>query len=211
MNISIYALIDPRTNNFRYVGKSADPYKRYGTHIRKAKIGCKTHCRKWIATLLKEQKLPEIIILETVYDNDSANESERKWIAILKYLDYDLTNKTIGGDGRAKGSKLSQETRDKMSASRKGKPLPLHVIEKARLARLGKKRPLSELEPMWNANRGRKQSNEEIEKRVSKIRGKAPRPAGWKHSEEAKLKIGESSIERKSAAIALAARWNKNA
>lgn len=59
------------------------------------------------------------------------------------------------------------ETRAKMSAARKGKPLPLETVEKARLAKLGKRPAQYILEAMWNGNRGRKQSAEEIAKRMA--------------------------------------------
>ena len=47
MNTFIYALIDPRTNEIRYVGKSNMPNIRYKAHIRNRKQN-NTHKNNWI-------------------------------------------------------------------------------------------------------------------------------------------------------------------
>lgn len=209
MAIFIYTLIDPATGAIRYVGKSADPIKRLAVHIARARSGCETHCRRWIAKCLASGVVPLIDVVDCADDHRAANEAERRWIMDLKAAGVQLTNLTIGGDGRARGSRLRQETRDRMSAARRGKPLTQKAVEAGRLAKLGKSRPRSALEPMWNANRGRKQSPAEIAKRIAKTKGRVLRPAGWKHSTESKARIGAASKARRSAAIALSARWGK--
>lgn len=207
--IYIYTLSDPRANNeIRYVGKSVDPTKRLKTHLAKARAGCETHCRRWIAGLLRSEVRPILSVIDFAETAPEANAAEQRHIAQLRAAGHDLTNLTVGGDGRAAGSPLRAETRARMSAARKGRPPARSVIEAAAEARRGKPRPRSAMEAAWAANRGRKWTAEERAAQSARQKGK-PARSGWKHSDETRKKIGASSRERRSAEIALAARWGK--
>lgn len=115
----IYGLIDPRTNELRYVGKSVRPIERLATHIREARSGSILHSRRWIDGLTAVNLRPELLILEEV-DGD-ANECERFWIASMKLAGCSLTNRTIGGDGQAPGYVPSVEAKAKISAKLSGR------------------------------------------------------------------------------------------
>jgi hypothetical protein len=55
-NINIYKLIDPITNEIRYVGKTKNVLsKRYNEHIYRAKQGHDSHVYCWIRKLLKNK------------------------------------------------------------------------------------------------------------------------------------------------------------
>lgn len=47
LNVFIYALSDPRTNQIRYIGKANNPYNRYSNHYNSARDK-NTHKRNWI-------------------------------------------------------------------------------------------------------------------------------------------------------------------
>ena len=93
MDVTIYGLVDPRTNQIRYVGKTKQLLnKRLYKHIQDLK---NNHIKKeWIQDLLNNGLKPLIIELEKC-NNDVWVERENFWI---KKLD-NLTNLTTGGEG----------------------------------------------------------------------------------------------------------------
>ena len=62
----IYALIDPRTGEVRYVGKADDPDLRLAQHIAAARKGEATYKGRWIRKLLDLELKPSLEILEEV-------------------------------------------------------------------------------------------------------------------------------------------------
>lgn len=193
MKIFIYALIDPRTDEMRYIGKTCNPKERLATHIREARNGSILHSRRWIHGVTLSGNLPELVILEECENNDLANESEKFWIASMKFIGCNLTNKTSGGDGQSLGYKPTPE-----------------VIEKIRLAGLGKKRSeetRNRIKIAFNTpemKTRRKQIVEELKKNnpkwLEKVRyGRTGQPM----SEEAKKKISNSWTPERKAIHAL--------
>lgn len=96
MMVAIYALIDPRINECRYVGKTINELPvRLGKHL-----GDKRPSRRraWLTHLLNAGVKPSIICLEhaPIADQDDA---EIFWIAYMKSLGANLVNGTLGGDG----------------------------------------------------------------------------------------------------------------
>jgi hypothetical protein len=126
----IYALVDPETDEFRYIGKSIRPMERLANHVNEAPSNC--HRSHWIQSLKARDLRPYIVILESVQGEWPWQESERYWIARGRYLGWPLTNNTDGGDGVPS---LPQETRDRITAASRGrKPRP-ETLEKLRIAR----------------------------------------------------------------------------
>lgn len=120
MSVYVYALIDPVDGRIRYVGKSSEPRERLTTHIREARRGGPLHSRRWIASVLKNQKTPELMLLAICESNDEANVEERWWIAKLTAQGADLTNRTPGGDGQPKGYKPTPEAIEAARAKLRG-------------------------------------------------------------------------------------------
>lgn len=116
--ISIYALIDPRTNEIRYVGKTKYPLVvRLQQHINAKKQ--RRHVYYWLRVLWKNNRVPTIRLLEEVEDTQW-QEAEQRWIAKIKTEGAQLTNHTIGGDGLS-GYVMSEEHRRKIGIAHKGR------------------------------------------------------------------------------------------
>lgn len=169
--IYIYGLVDPETNQLRYIGKSKNPESRYRKHLQDSKKKI-TYKDKWIYHVLFKQKKPELIILDFTL-NDDWEEIEKFYIAYFKFIGAKLTNLTEGGDnppsakGRVwtaeqlkrisennKGKKRSEETKKNISLSKKGKPLP-HLNGKERSLSHRKNISLS-LKGRTSPNKGKK-------------------------------------------------------
>ena len=114
----IYALIDPDTKEIRYIGMSSCGLSRPMEHRKLKNLKDTSHKKNWIKKLLKDNKMYEIIILETLESSDTLSSREIFWIAHYKAQGANLTNLTDGGEG-SPGYKFSQESKDKISASRK--------------------------------------------------------------------------------------------
>lgn len=133
----IYALRDPRTGRIRYVGKTVDRESRIIDHISQARLnasrGRATRKEYWILQLDRLGLRPTVEVLEVV-TCDTWEERERRWIAELRALGYELTNIAAGGNrvdvprtpeqhakiGVARrGWVPSAATRDRMSAAQR--------------------------------------------------------------------------------------------
>lgn len=143
----IYGLIDPRTNQLRYIGKANDIQKRLYAHYKDAT--CKnTYKSQWLKGLFKENKKPKVIIIEEV-PKKCWQKYEKYWIEYYKNKGCKLTNGTNGGDGVIMigvdnpmfgvtgekhhwwGKKHSEESKRKVSETRiaKGIKLPDHIVK----------------------------------------------------------------------------------
>lgn len=101
MPIFIYALIDPNTDEIRYIGKTEQKvaYRRQ-QHLRCAQVSDKnTHLLNWLRQLLDDGLIPEFCILEEVEQAQDWQERERYWIAHGLDRGWPLTNMTEGGEG----------------------------------------------------------------------------------------------------------------
>lgn len=110
----IYGLVDPRTNELRYVGRSSLGFNR-------ARTEHSSHCGNWIKNLKALDLNPLIVTLEEfelTHDvDDVLNVAERKWIAYHRSVGARLTNLTDGGE---MGRKFLPEVREKMSLAHSG-------------------------------------------------------------------------------------------
>jgi hypothetical protein len=168
---TIYGLVDPRTQELRYVGKTTKGLKvRWLEHLRdhkreKVKARGLGHRQKWCALLERLGLQPEIFEIETV-DGDGCEE-EIHYIAYFKSIGCALTNKSAGGDGGNCGP-LSPEHKKKLSEALKGR-----VVSAS--ARSG----------IAAANRARVWSEE------SKAKSRAAKVGGT-HTAETKAKVSAS-------------------
>ncbi len=112
---TIYKLIDPNTNQIRYIGLTFnDLNQRLKSHL--SEPG-KSHKIYWI-NKLKKQGLKPIIesIEEEISTYEIACEREIYYIDYFKSIGCELTNMATGGN---KNKKMSDETKQRMSESQK--------------------------------------------------------------------------------------------
>lgn len=109
----IYLLLENETP--MYVGKSNNPLKRIGYHLKESKNN-KTLKEQWIYSLLQRKQVPELFILDEVKECDWQF-FEQYWISVFKTWGFNLLNGTIGGEGSDgfRGRKHSKETLQKCS------------------------------------------------------------------------------------------------
>jgi len=122
--IFIYILIDPTTEQVRYVGKTTDIKRRLRRHINERYLH-DSYKDRWLRKLLDNDLLPQIEIIDEV-NKDNWVFWEQFYISYFKFLGSSLTNGTMGGDQppSTKGRKHTMESRIKMSNTKKGKPIP---------------------------------------------------------------------------------------
>lgn len=167
----VYGLIDPRTAELRYVGKSSRGMIRPKRHLSDygRKGGVYRCC--WLRQLYKEGLLPSILVLKECQSEDEVLIQEKILIALFKEFGFDLTNLTDGGEKL--GFHFSEETKLKMINAHLGVKLSPEHAAKSRVARLGGKN-----------------SPEAIAKtRASRI--------GYKHSDETRVKMSKALCGRK--------------
>jgi len=123
--IIIYALIDPRDNEIRYIGKTNQILSyRLSAHLRE-KLNC--HRCHWINQLQSVGLKPIIKPIDEIPPERSWQEAERFWIKYFKIIGCKLTNNTSGGDGVPD---LPKETRDRVRLAWFGKKHTPETIEK---------------------------------------------------------------------------------
>ena len=122
--VFIYALIDPKSNQVRYIGKTNNIHRRFRRHITERFLH-DSHKDRWIRKLVDENISPEIEVIDEVYKSDWWY-WEKFYISYFLYLGCLLTNGTKGGDEppSTKNRKHTIESRLKMSNTKKGKPIP---------------------------------------------------------------------------------------
>lgn len=110
---TIYKLIDPNSNEIRYIGLTFNDLKqRLKSHYSE---NSKSHKSNWVKNL-KLNGLKPIIepIEENILSYDEVCEREIYWINKFKSEGHPLTNMDSGGN---KNKKMSEETKKKMSES----------------------------------------------------------------------------------------------
>lgn len=153
--VYIYCHVDPVTLEIRYVGYTVrTPALRLKGHLNRAdeaKKGTRvpTHHDLWLNTLSG----PPLVEVLEITTEDSADERERFWIAYMRELGCDLTNKTDGGKGRL-GEKQSAKEIEKRAAKMRGRKQTPEQIKKSSEARRGKKRTAEARQKMREAKLG---------------------------------------------------------
>ena len=104
-NTFIYALLDPRDNQIRYIGKANKPKDRYNNHYNSSRDKY-THKRNWINSIRKDGFRPEMIVLDEVPKTEWQY-WEKFYICLFKTWGFNLVNYTNGGDGSTFGNKGS--------------------------------------------------------------------------------------------------------
>lgn len=122
--VYIYGLVQKNNNTLKYIGKTTDPKRRFRRHISERFLR-DTHKDRWIIKTINDGNEIEIIIIDIVDQNDWQY-WEKFYISYYKFIGCKLTNSTIGGDQppSTKGRKHTEESKLKMSKTKKGKPIP---------------------------------------------------------------------------------------
>ena len=135
---TIYKLIDPITNEIRYVGLTFNDLKqRLRAHCSEKS---KSHKSNWIQKLKRQGFKPIIESIESdISSYEEVCEREIYWIDKLKSEGSPLTNMASGGN---KNKKMSEETRKRMSIAQKKRKFKLVVSEETKkvLSEKAKKR-----------------------------------------------------------------------
>jgi len=167
--VKIYKLIDPNSNEVRYVGKTITPlYDRLKVHIMQSKRSQKpTYKEAWIKSLLKNDQRPIMELIEEV-ENDLWVEREVYWISYFK----NLTNLSKGGESGNLGCTHSDELKAKLRDSVKS------------------------IKGFYKSGLGRKWTEEQKEKRRMKPAWNKGIVGVFKASEETKRKMSETHKNR---------------
>jgi len=210
--VYIYALVDPRTDEVRYVGKTGNVVRRMTHHVWEAKRPT-NHRTCWIAGLLCDGVRPRLLVLEEV-PNNSWQDAERRHIAVFRQVGANLTNGTDGGDGcrglspeaqariadanrgnsYALGHKHTRETRARISEALKN----LSPEVKARVAAShAYKSPetRAKISATLKGSRGPVGCvrSPETRAKLSAIAKAQPKRTGWHHTPETCAKLAEGS------------------
>jgi len=88
----IYGLKDPRTDEYKYVGKSIKGIERANSHLSHSHnpLVC-----EWINELKHDNYVPDVIILENISDWTQLIDKEKYWVGKLTEEDHDLLNVLI--------------------------------------------------------------------------------------------------------------------
>ena len=160
MTVFIYALIDPFTDEVRYIGKTIRPHERYVNQMNEKS---NTHRCHWIQSLIAKGTKPKQLILEAMPDSCDWKPIERRWIKEAKRIGWNLTNGTSGGDGV---QDLSPEVKAKMASTWIGRKHTEESKKKIGQASRGRKHTKAHLEKMSRIMTNREFS-EETRKRIS--------------------------------------------
>lgn len=101
----IYSLVDPRSNQIRYIGKSNNPKKRLSAHLSEKR---RTHKSHWIQSLKKVGLKPILNIVDEVLLKEWEF-WEMHYISLYKSWGFDLTNQRAGGGGLESHSTETKE------------------------------------------------------------------------------------------------------
>lgn len=134
MQIFIYTLSHPITNEVKYVGKTVNPKQRKHNHSNSARDKG-TYKRNWINYLKAQNLRPKFEIIDIIEEDWKF--WERYWILQLKTWGYKLCNHTEGGDGLSMANQTS--FKKGQTPWNLGKPASNYVIEAARQFNLGRK------------------------------------------------------------------------
>lgn len=194
-----------------YVGKGRDA--RWLFHEKVAKAGG-THKDRLIQRILsKRADVPKVKVREGL-TNAEARITEVSLIAAIgrEKDGGPLINQTRGGDGCVepdeevryrmgngmRGRKLSDETRAKMKAAKKGYAMSPEDRARAAKTRTGQKRSDEAKAKMRAAKLGKKQKPEHVAARTAKIRGRKAPPEECARKSAARLAIDASAIVKNS-------------
>lgn len=175
MDLLIYGLRDPRTQEIRYVGSSKRGLARPRVHAGLARRGEPGHKANWIRSLQADGLSYEIVVLERVQTVADLTSAEMRWIALGKSAGT-LTNLTDGGDGVLNPSLESRQSR---AEKLRGHPVSAETRRRISIGRAGFKHTEETRQRISASLRGGKRSAETRAKQA------AAATARWSRAREA--------------------------
>jgi DNA-directed RNA polymerase specialized sigma24 family protein len=139
--VCIYALIDPRTDEVRYVGKTVNLQERMWNHCAPKRLArSKAWKDRWIAQLIAVGLHPRVLVLEEA-DPDDWEAVEQRWIRYYRESGARLTNVTDGGEGLhgLKRGPMPEAQRELLRQAKLGRKLSPETREKCARALIGRK------------------------------------------------------------------------
>lgn len=102
-NICIYALLDPDTNELKYIGQTIQGFERIREHYNKCNKRNKStnqlsRSKVWINKLKKQNKIFKVEYLEYFDNINDLDYFEEFWISYFKFLGCNLLNDLSGGN-----------------------------------------------------------------------------------------------------------------
>lgn len=209
----IYALVDPRDQQVRYIGKTIHVNKRLKQHL---KDKCKSYKTHWIKNLSANDLLPLFVLLDEV-EHNSWDFWERHYISLYRSWGFNLTNANFGGDGVMQYMRHTPEAKLKIGAAGKGRVKSPETIAKIvetrrknggynvseetkdrlRSIGLGRKHSKETKGKMSKSHIGKIKSPETRAKLSLANKGQVPWIKGLTHSEETKKKLSASKMGNK--------------
>jgi len=177
----IYALIDPRNSEVRYVGATLNVGKRVARHLRDRFGSGKSLRACWLRDLEQSGAMPEWYVLETV-PRWAASDAERLWIELFCAFGCQLTNGTDGGDNLPTAAQ-----RRRMSILLAGRPSQ----------RRGRRFPPRDPERISNAHKGIRPSKKTIEKMRRARKAYWRKHPDFRHSEATKARMRAGQARRR--------------
>ncbi len=195
----IYILWDPRNNNKCYIGKANNPITRleYG-HLSNSSLKTSTIKNNWIKSLQKKNLKPILEIIDEIAENEWRF-WEPHYISLYKSWGFSLTNdpKCPGGEGFISGSlNPSKELRVRklLSKQKQGNLNPQYGKETS----AKQKQAVSlKCKGRISPTKGLTKENSEGVKRASELNKGNKNAKGYKHTEEAKLKMRLAKLGKK--------------
>ncbi len=188
----IYKIISP--SNRVYIGQSTNVYGRFKTY---RIISASKHQTRLHRSFLKHGIKNHTFEILQICEPDMLNKLEVHYIEL--YGSFNSTDGLNLRGGGNSGGALSEETKEKVSIARRGQKLKPCSEETKRKISMAQKGIPKKIAP-WNT--GKKLSDEQKKNFFGRGLGKKLseeqklRQRGWKHTEDAIIKIGKAAMGR---------------
>lgn len=188
--VEIYLLLDLTSGLVRYVGQSVNARKRLWAHLWAARHGRPGRVYNWLRKLLEAGHTPCLAVVDRC-DPADADACECYWIAELRSQGFPLANLTDGGGG-IRGHKHTVETKARIGRAHAGKVISEDTRSKLSALRKGRKLSAEHRANIGKASTGRL-ATEQTKKKLSELRLGNKHPLGCVRSPETRAKMRASA------------------